>query len=153
MKGRNFADKIGGKPVVNAKRRVTLHISPKDAKTGASKDPGACAAAKAALREIPNCTMARVHLGRAYLFNERSDQWTRYKTSEALRSEIIAFDRGGTFEPGEYDLRPLSPSATKPRKKTFVSSDTNRSGKSTNKTKVPRKLHVVKGVRRRGANR
>lgn len=151
-KGRNFATTIGGKKVVNARQRVTLRISAKDARTGASKDPGACAAAKAAMREIPNCTMARIHLGRAYLFDNKTDTWKRYKTTDALRSEIIAFDRGGKFEPGTYDLRPLSPSdlEPKPRKKPG-SSNPDRNQYESSQKRTPRKLHVTKGVRRRAS--
>lgn len=151
MKKKNFRNKINGKPVVNAKRRVTLHISAKDTVAGAVKDPGACAAARAAIREVPNCTAARIHLGRAYIFQK--DKWLRYKTTDALRSEIIAFDRGGRFAPGSYDLRPLSPSDMAPKVKNFISSDTNRATPGSPLSKNPRKLHVVKGVRRRGANR
>jgi hypothetical protein len=152
MKGRNFAKNIAGKPVVNAHRKITLHISAKEANAGASKEPGSCAAALAAIREIPNCTMARVHLGRAYIFNKTKEHWVRYKTTDALRSEIIAFDRGGKFEPGEYDLRPLSPSDLAGKGKNFVSSSTNRSNPK-HVGKMPRKLHVVKGVRERAAKR
>lgn len=152
LKGRNFANKINGKPVINATRRVTLHISAKDTRVGNVKDPGACAAAKAAMREIPNCTAARIHLGRAYIFNNRKDQWMRFKTTDPLRTEIIAFDRGGKFQPGEYDLRPLSPTDLIPKKKYVPVSD-RPGGDSSNIQKMPRKLHVVKGVRARGANR
>jgi hypothetical protein len=154
MKGRvSYRGSIGGKPVMDAKRGITLHISAADTKAGANKNPGACAAALAAMKGIPNCTAARVHLGRAYIFDEKKKHWLRFKTPEALRSEIIAFDRGGQFEPGDYMLKPLAPSDLIPKKKkTFVSSDVNRSN-GTTKTKNPRKLHVVKGVRERGANR
>lgn len=150
MKTTNWANKINGKPVVAAKRRLTLHISAADVRKGNTKDPGACAAALAAIREVPNCVAARVHLGRVYLLQK--DKWLKFKTPDALRSEIIAFDRGGKFQPGEYDLRPLSPSdLVKKKKKTeYVS---NREGSRTDIGKMPRKLHVVKGVRQHGANR
>lgn len=153
MKGRNHRNSIGGKPVVDAARAVTLHISAMDTKKGGVKDPGACAAALAAMREIPNCTAARIHLGRAYIFNEKKKHWIRFKTPEALRGEIIAFDRGGSFEPGEYKLAPMSPSDLKPKPKTFTSSNVGRDTPRPTKTKNPRKLHVVKGVRQHGANR
>lgn len=151
MKGRNYAHKINGKKVVNGTRRITLHISPHEAKSAKTKDPGDCAAARAAIREIPNCTAARIHLGRAYIFNKKTDQWARYKTTDPLRSEVIAFDRGGKFEPGEYDLRPLSKSDLLPKR---TNTDRSKGGSgSSNIQKMPRKLHVVKGVRRWGANR
>lgn len=157
MKGRNHPKTINGKPVVNASRSVSLHISPMDTKKGNVKNPGACAAALAAMREIPNCTAARVHLGRAYVYNEKKQHWVRFKTPESLRSEIIAFDRGGSFQPGEYKLRPLPPSELDPKIKNKAryekhsGSDTNRSNTSRPAqapvTKKHRKLHVVRGVR------
>lgn len=153
MKSPGHTNKIHGKPVVNAKRAITLHISPMDIKKGNVKDPGACAAARAALREVPNCIAARIHLGRAYLLG-KDGKWLRYKTSEALRGEVITYDRAGKFQAGEYKLRPMSPSALLPkREKTFVSSETNRRGEKNAISKHPRKFHVVKGVRHFGANR
>ena len=146
-KGRKLRTTIGGKKVVNGSRRITLHISGHDARTGASKAPGSCAAAKAAMREIPNCTQARIHIGRAYIFDKTKDHWLRYKTTDALRSEIVAFDRGGKFEPGDYDLKPLAPSDLVPKRqaKTYPSLGNSQSSKK----KSPRRLHVIKGVRNR----
>lgn len=139
---KSFANTIGGKKVMNASKRVTLTISEADARTGASKEPNACAAAKAAVRGIPNCIEARIHIGRAYLFDDKKNKWVRYKTSDALRSEIIAFDRGGSFEPGEYDLIPLAPSDLVKKR--------DRPSKGVGGTpKAHRRLHVVKGVRHR----
>jgi hypothetical protein len=152
MKTTNHRNSIGGKPVVNAKRGIKLHISATDTRTGRTKDPGACAAAKAAVREVPNCIAARIHLGRAYLLLN-DGKWRRYKTPEALRGEVIAFDRGGKFEPGEYKLMPMSPSDLKPKRPPpYSRSDTNRDS-GTSETKQPRKFHVVRGVRQFGANR
>jgi hypothetical protein len=141
-------DMIYGKPVVNGKRKVLLHISPADIKSGKSRIPGACAAAQALMRTIPNCVKARVHLGRTYIMKD-DEQWYRYKTPEALRTEIVALDRGGRFEPGDYELRPMSPSDLLPHKKRekVSRSETNRRGPPNSPSKHPRKLHVTKGVR------
>ncbi len=154
MKGPPHTNMINGRPVVNATRKVLLHISAADAKKGNVKDPGACAAALAAIRAVPDTIAARIHLGRAYLLNKKTNKWMRYKTPDALRSEIVAFDRGGSFEPGDYELRPLSPSDSEPRRPGLkFARDPDRGGKGANKTKHPRKLHVVRGVRQHGANR
>src|ERR1700744_145028 len=98
---------INGKKVVDATKPLQIKITASDTRRGDNKNPSACAAALAAKR-LPACTGARVHLGRVYI--EKPDRWVRYKTGDALRSEIIAFDRGGKFEPGEYEIRPPSPS-------------------------------------------
>lgn len=143
---------INGKRVVDATRKLSIKILKADTVKGANKDPGACAAARAAKRS-PNCLSARVHLGRVYI--EQKDKWLRFKTGDALRSEIIAFDRGGSFQPGTYEIRPPAPSDTEKgrnelrRRKDREAIDPNR----PNKVKRHRKLHVVHGVRQRGANR
>lgn len=148
MKTTNHANSINGKPVVNASRKVKLHISPADVRAGRSKNAKGCAAAIAAVREIPNCVAARVHLGRVYLL--QNNKWLRFKTPDSLRNEIIAFDRGGRFEPGEYELKPMSPADMKPKQvKTFISSDTNRAGPKDAIGKQPRRFSVAKGVRKR----
>ncbi len=139
-------DMIYGRPVENAKRKIFVHITPADVKNSRKLVPGACAAAKALLRTVPNCIKARVHLGRTYIMRD-DERWYRYKTPEALRTEIVAFDRGGKFQPGDYELRPMSPSALIPRRPNATRSETNRTTGATNQTKAPRKFHVTKGVR------
>ena|SRR5271156_744954 len=154
MKRPGHRNMINGRPVVNGKRKVVLHISPADVKGGKNKAPGACAAAIALMREIPNCVKARVHLGRTYILKD-DEQWYRYKTPEALQREIVAFDKGGRFEPGEYELRPMSPSDLIAAKKVVMRSETNRRGAKDAPSKQPRKFHVTKGVRphaAKGAN-
>jgi hypothetical protein len=147
MKRPRHAYQINGKPVVNAKRKLVLHISAADIKAAKSKDPALCAAARAAMRVVPNCIAARVHLGRAYILQK--NVWHRFKTPEPLRGEIIAYDRGGKFEPGDYELCPMSPSDMKGHRATYTRSETNRATPGNPPQKNPRKLHVVKGVRRR----
>src|ERR1700688_196644 len=97
--------KIKGLPVRDATKKIKLVISPSDAKFGSSKEPGMCAAAKACLRQVPHCSEARVHIARTYL--KIGDHWLRFQTAEALRDQIITFDKGGKFDPGEYYLNPL----------------------------------------------
>lgn len=139
---------VNGKKVVDATSPLRIKVTPRDAKLGANKDPGACAAARAAKREVPNCISARVHLGRVYI--EEKNRWIRYKTPDSLRSEIIAFDRGGEFDPGEYELLPPSP-ADRLGARTRKNKDKDRTG--ANSGKRARKMHVTRGVRKRGANR
>lgn len=155
---------INGKKVVDAKSKMKIHITKRDATEGDNKNPSGCAAARAAKRDIPNCISARVHIGRVYV--EHKDKWIRYFTPEALRTEIIAFDRGGSFQPGEYELKAPSKTETEEGKKLYRSNlqrakdraliDPNR----PNKLKRARKVHVavikrheVSGVRPKGANR
>jgi hypothetical protein len=155
---------INGKKVVDATSKATIHITPLDATKGANKDPAACAAARAAKRDITDCLSARVHIGRVYV--EHKNKWVRYFTPDALRTEIIAFDRGGTFQPGDYTLMPPSPRETEEARKSARSKaqrekdrsfiDPNRPNhlKRARKTlKVAKiKRHEVTGIRPKGAN-
>lgn len=97
--------KIKGIQVKDATKKVTIKIAPADCKFGSSKDPGMCAAAKACLRQVPSCTEARVHISRTYL--KVGNHWLRFQTPAALRGEIVTFDRGGKFTPGDYYLMPM----------------------------------------------
>lgn len=134
--------KINGQTVLDATKKVKIHITAGDVKKGSTKDPGACAAALACMREL-NATQARVHVGRTYL--KINDKWVRYHTPAALRTEIVAFDRGGKFEPGEYTLSPMVPSLKLGQRRN--------PGPKLKKGKKPRARHVTVGIRSHGANR
>lgn len=134
--------KIDGKTVIDAKEPVVIHVKPIDVERGNTKDPGGCAAARACMREL-HATAARVHIGRTYLKFE--DKWIRFHTSRALRSEIVAFDRGGKFEPGEYTLSPMQP-AKRMGKRQGTPSKAKRGRKRA-------KPHLITGIRAHGANR
>lgn len=136
--------KIAGLPVVDAPKKLKIIITDKDVAKGNTKDPGSCAAAQACMRQT-NCTEARVHLGRTYL--KMAGKWVRYHTPESLRGEIISFDRGAMFQPGEYTLSPMQPA-----KRTGKSQGTA-TNKNKKATKPRAKPHVVHGVRQHGANR
>lgn len=150
--------KINGKKVVDAKKPTTIHITPKDIAAGDNKNPSGCAAARAAEHSIEGCISARVHVGRVYI--EQESQWVRYNTSNALRTEVVTFDRGGQFEPGAYTLRPISKYETTEGRKTS-GSNTNRNKVGNTVTKSARKTlrvakikrHKVTGIRPKGANR
>lgn len=145
---------IAGLPVKDLMKKIKIVITKDDCKKGATKDPGACAAALACMRQVGGCTAARIHISRTYL--KVGDKWVRCQTPAALRSEIIAFDRGGTFEPGEYELRPLTPS-DRARIGRRQGSDAKGARDKGSKDRTPSrsrmKPHMVTGVRQHGANR
>jgi hypothetical protein len=135
--------KIGGIKVVDAIKPLDVTITPRDIRDGDNKDPRACAAARALKRE-QGATDARVHIGRTYLKIE--NQWIRYFTPQAMRTEIITFDRGGQFMPGTYRLTPPPPSerlGKRPRP-----TNKNKTGKRKRVTH-----HMIAGIRPHGANR
>lgn len=131
---------IDGKPIVDAPKGVTLHITSADVAKGRKKAPDCCAAAQACMRQM-KATRALVHLSRIYL--EKGSKWVRYVTPGRLRTEIISFDRGHRFETGDYQLSPIQPSL-----KTRTGSKQTRRKTGT----MPQRGHrtkpaVVKGVR------
>lgn len=107
--------RIDGKPVFDAKESIFLHISKNDCRDGDPKRPESCAAARTIFREL-KAIDCRVHLGRVYV-RQNKGNWLRYQTSQALRAEIIAFDRGGKFMPGEYKIAALQPSQHRGKRK------------------------------------
>ena len=131
---------IDGLPVVDAKRPLVLRVTKADIVKAAdsSKEPEKCAVARACYREL-RVQEVRVHLARVYLRTNKTN-WVRYLTPKDMRAEIIAFDRGGQFEPGEFRLVPVSPA---------MRFGVHRSVPSTNsgKGKKHKKYHLITNVR------
>jgi|SRR5215471_14381053 len=98
--------KIHGKPIIDAAQKATFSITAADIKKATVKDPHSCAAAVAARREFDKVVAVHVYRQRTYI--EFPDRVMRYQTSQPMRVETIAFDRGGRFEPGDYQLLPLA---------------------------------------------
>jgi hypothetical protein len=138
---------INGKPVVDGKKKWWLSIYDVDITTGRNKDPGNCAAARAILREHSEIRSVRVHIGRVFV--ELDKVWERYQTPHSLRSEIVAFDRGGSFMPGVHKILPVAPS-TKARMK-YHQKNYDKI-KKTKKIAKKRRYNLY-GVRSRGATR
>lgn len=131
--------KIDGKPIGNAAMPIRLKITEADIKAGAPLNPDACAVALAACRKVKGVTAAKAHLGCIYLLLNK--RWQRFMTSGPLRTEIVAFDRGGRFWPGEYDLLPVPTAALirRIRGETLASPQRKRAKR--------RKPHHIEGVR------
>lgn len=107
---------IEGLPVVDATEPLLIHVRAIDIKGASKKKPGDCAIARACRRELRKGNVrvveARVHLSRTYLLLDGANGtrgWLRYMTPQAARDEIIAFDRGGSFAPGEITFKPPRP--------------------------------------------
>ena len=133
-----------GFPVVDAKTAIELVITYHDT-VGGQKDPWKCAAAKCLLR-MPGVIEARVFRTRVYVLkrNANGKFWTRYNPGHGLRHELVAFDKGGKFEPGSYDIGPPAPSC-----RLGIERPSNKRGRhDQNKTKRA-KPHVMKNVRQR----
>lgn len=136
--------KIEGKKVEDANKKLRITIGNIDVKAGALKNAKSCAAAVSLVRQ-GFCDAARVHVFRTYL--KKGNKWLRYKTPPALRNEIIAFDRGGKFEPGDYELSPIPPSDRTTAR--TAARKANKTVRKSHKSKGIRKPHVITGVRQR----
>lgn len=128
---------IDGIPVIDAKKPLDIKITKRDISLADNKEPADCAVARACRGSL-HALEARVHLGRVYLRMNKGS-WTRYVTTKPLRTEIIAFDRGGTFEAGTYVLKPPSPSKSIGAKR--------KRGPHLTKGKPRQRPHVVTNVR------
>lgn len=137
--------KINGLPVVDATKAIKLTINDADCKLGQTKDSGACAAARALLRQVPNCTQARVYRAVTYILIGK--KWLRCMTPRSLRTEIVAFDRGGKFEPGEFELNAITSS------KRLGEAHSARPPQHDRPGKASRAQHRTLNVRAHGANR
>ena len=91
----------------NANRRVKFKITARDIARGKPKDTHRCAAALA-LKRVLGADDVDVRVTRTFV--EKDGHVTRYETPEKLRFEAKTFDRGGKFEPGDYELKPVAPS-------------------------------------------
>lgn len=132
---------IDGLPIIDSKRPIKIIVTPADCRNGDSKEPESCAFAKACRREM-HVEEARVHLGRVYLKTKGGKNWTRYITPKDLRSEIIAFDRGGQFASGQYTL-----ASVPPKKQIRGRQGSVKVGKRKVATKKRKPAHVVQDVR------
>src|SRR3982751_2511495 len=107
--------RIDGEPVLNAAMNVRLVIDEQDISRGKRRAPTACAIAVAAMQKVPGCSAAQIHRRCAYL--NIKGKWRRYNIPSSLWAEIVAFDRGGKFYPGEHDLSSPPLAALLPVKK------------------------------------
>ncbi len=131
--------RINGYKVQDAKRKMVVHVTAYDVQEGAKKNSNACAAARAIMRES-GCDLAKVHANRTYI--KRGTKWYRYQTPNSLNKEIVAFDRGGSFEPGEYTLIPLKTSQQTGARAARANYVARKKYKKTG-----RKNHVTTGIR------
>jgi hypothetical protein len=137
--------KIQGIDVKDANEEIEVTITPRDVQLGKKKNAHECAAARAICREH-KADAAIVHFSRTYI--KKGETWWRYSTPPMLRTEVVAFDRGGNFEPGDYTLKPVQATVRLDapiKKKTGKRTGTR--PQNGNRPKKP--YHVVTGVRGR----
>ncbi len=99
------------KPLIKSTTGKRIIVMQRDVKRGVRGDPAKCAFACASKRIDPDVIAVRFQLTRAYI--EYADRTEQYRLPQSMTREIVTFDRGGQFAPGEYELKPM-PTRKKP---------------------------------------
>ena len=93
--------KLDGLPIYDAVEPISFTVTKRDISKGGVKEPDSCAMALACKREYHSKDV-RIHINYSYVLEK--DHWVRYRTPNSVAREIVVFDRGGAFDPGEYTL-------------------------------------------------
>lgn len=87
--------------VVDATKAAQIQVTAGDVRASKRKKHAECAMA-VACRRVTKCDGVIMSLSTAYLIT--GTKATRYEVPPSITKEIIAFDRGASFEPGVYKL-------------------------------------------------
>ena len=122
--------------VKDAKKRLVVEVTARDRSAAKKLRHKECALALACRRQfhLDGVLIAR---SRAYLVREGTA--TRYELPMAIQKEVVSFDRGGGFDPGQYEL--LKPA------RLLGPGGGGRKRKSRSRTAKPRRRHLVGKVR------
>jgi hypothetical protein len=89
------------KTVKNATGPVTIEVTPRDVANSKRKRHSECAMATACKRAM-HLDGVIVSIHTAFLI--KGEVATRYKVSSPVSREVVSYDRGSGFAPGEYRL-------------------------------------------------
>jgi hypothetical protein len=81
---------------------LIVTVTDRDEKVSKKKDHNECAMATAVKRQ-EHATSVIISASTAYVI--KGAEAVRYKVPEAVSREVVSFDRGSMFEPGEYKLK------------------------------------------------
>ena len=87
--------------VEDATRSLKIEVTSRDVSTSKRKAHAECAMAVACKR-VKELDGVLIATSVAYLI--KGDKATRYEVPNSVAREVVAFDRGAAFEPGEYHL-------------------------------------------------
>lgn len=125
--------------VVDAKRPVRIEVTEQDATKKGIKNHESCAMAVACKRKF-NLDGVVISRSTAYLVKGRKAR--RFKLSPSVSREIVSFDRGAGFAPGNYHLTTF-PETQRLGSRRETSTDGNGTGNG-----FPKNFrHVTTGIR------
>lgn len=87
--------------VEDAVRPIKIAVSTGDTRSRAVKDHNACAMAVACKRSL---SLDGVIISRSTAYLVKGRRATRYKLPSSVSREVVSFDRGAGFAPGDYVL-------------------------------------------------
>ena len=131
--------KIGGRNCIDATHTIKIAITQEDTELASRKDHTNCALSRACMKQ--EGTDAIVSLSRVYLKMPDRNVWVRYFLSDSAGKQITAFDQGGYFKSGIYELRP-APKNTMLGARTGSSKD--KPSANAKKRKSPQKIEGVR---------
>lgn len=125
--------------VEDAKRGIWVEVTEQDSTSSDAKSHKSCVMAVACKRK-QRADGVIISLATAYVV--KGSVATRYKIPDSVSREIISFDRGASFSPGEYML-----TAPTPSQKLGGSSHRGSNMRQRPKPKSIRRQHRTGGVR------
>jgi len=93
--------------VIDADTPVSVQVTSADDKAGKRYEQDVCAMAVACKRTFK---VDGVIVSRKVGYLVRGDVATRYNLPESVSREVVSFDRGAGFAPGQYQMTPPEPS-------------------------------------------
>jgi len=126
--------------VRDATSPLMIEVTPTDMKTSKRKDMEQCAMAVACKRAY-KADGAIIARSVAYLI--KGDLAVRFRVPISVMREITSFDRGGTFDPGEYLL--AVPQTSKTLAGKIAGNPLKKGGNKGNHG--IRKMHLTQGIR------
>lgn len=93
--------------ISDAKKNIEIEVTNADDKAAAKRSHKTCAMAVACKRKFKLDGVV-ISVNRAYLV--KGTKAERFELPPSVSREVVSFDRGGGFEPGEYQLTKPGPS-------------------------------------------
>lgn len=93
--------------VRDADDSIDVTVTANDDKVSRKKEHDGCAMAVACKRELK---LDGVIVARKSAYTIKNNVATRYELPESVSREVVSFDRGAGFAPGDYSMRPPSES-------------------------------------------
>ena len=93
--------------VVDAERGAKIEVTPLDSRSKGLKNHEECAFAVACKRQM---RLDGVIISRSVAYLVKGKRARRFQLPPSVSREVVSFDRGAGFAPGEYLLSPVEPS-------------------------------------------